>query len=601
MSDSDLVPLMYRAQIEHRGKIQYTGNRGQQEEDQPASKWLNQWLKGCPPVPKAPDENVPKWKQKPQQTKVKIPQFGANVHTWEYTQSWRFVTNSGQDEGIIRPVIGAKGIPFYPGSSMKGAFLRACQQIAPDKLLDYCGGEVEEIIAGKTQKKTKPGVLRFHGGYPVDMSWGNTKRLLDLVHNQEERQVMRNENSSAKVQISLYQTKFKFGISRIKNNTHIHVDWNLVEKIWERALSDGIGSRTSAGYGRFEKIQDQNKIFVSSSKVLASVNLSGRGIVSTLLNGTTEFRPNMFKAALRGHTLRLLAGVTNDETTQRLTKELWGGFLQCNEESGSIVGKFGIDFQVKELLPDRHTYTPPAKRPQTMHLYNLKSGRLDIFAAKSSSEKDREFLTLLIKFSLLLGGFGKSWRRVHHDLFYQSYFDNNDKPMIGCHWLFTKLSESADYCITAPRGELDNIKTFLATIPDTVRNYFNLPSTNNHVNNWREVWHPQKVQVWGRIAEDKNDSQAVEWFHLDNFIKRTELTGRIGNREDPSKVSRIWHRMYPLYVKVDGQIMHKKNGDGNYKYVELLTIFTPDDLPKARDFLTFLNKGKNFTKLWGGN
>ena len=73
-----------------------------------------------------------------------MPQFGANVHTWEYTQNWRLVTNSGQDEGVIRPVIGAKGIPFYPGTSMKGAFLRACQQIAADKVVDYCGEEAEK-------------------------------------------------------------------------------------------------------------------------------------------------------------------------------------------------------------------------------------------------------------------------------------------------------------------------------------------------------------------------------------------------------------------------------------------------------------------------
>ncbi|MEA5581890.1 hypothetical protein VB620_11130 [Nodularia harveyana UHCC-0300] len=411
---------------------------------------------------------------------------------------------------------------------------------------------------------------------------------------------MRNENSSAKVQISLYQTKFKFGISRTKNNTDIYVDWNLVRQIWERALSEGIGSRTSAGYGKFEKIQDKNKIFLSNPKVIASVNLSGRGIVSTLLNGTTEFRPNMFKAALRGHTLRLLAGVTDDKTTQGLIKELWGGF--GGEESGSIVGKFGVDFQVKTLVIEEHNYSSNGRKARPMPLYNLKSGILDIFAVKSCLEQDREFITLLIKFSLLLGGFGKSWRRVHHDLFYQSYFANDDKPMIGCHWLFTKLSESADYCITAPNGELDNIKTFLASIPDAVRNYFNLPSTNNHVNNWREVWHPQRVQVWGRIAEDKNDSLAVEWFHKDNFIKRTELTGSIGNKYNPSKVSRIWHRMYPLYEKIDGQIIRQRNENGKYKYVELLTIFTPDDLPKSREFLTFLNSNNNnFIKLWGGN
>ncbi|MCG6137042.1 MAG: hypothetical protein MET45_20810 [Nostoc sp. LLA-1] len=526
-----------------------------------------------------------------------MPQFatgdvydGLRLCTWQktYTISWRLVTNSGQDEDVIRPVIGAKGIPFYPGSGMKGAFLRACLhlQITREQILEYCGGEIEEIIAGREQNRTKPGILRFHGGYPVDMSWGKDReRLVDVVHSQEKRQIIENINTGANVQISLYKAKLKFGISSIKDN----VDWNLVQRIWEQALSEGLGSRTSAGYGRFKNVVHSNKVILSS-------NIGGWGITSTLLNRTPEFRPNMFKAGLRGHTLRLLAGITNEATSQRLTKELWGGF--CGEESGSIVGKFGIDFQIEDIRYGKHEYYP-INRKTSMPLYNLKSGKLDIISVKPCSEGEREFLNLLIKFSLLLGGFGKSWRRVHHSLFYKSYFDNNDKPMIGCHWLFTKLSESADYCITAPRGELDNIKTFLASIPDTVRNHFNLPSTNNHVNNWREVWHPQRVQVWGRIAENKNDSQAVEWFHRDNFIKRTELTGRIGN---PTQVSRIWHRMYPLYVKIDGQIIHKKNEDGSYKFVELLTIFTPDNLPKSRDFLSFLNSNNNdFIKLWGGN
>lgn len=606
MSDCDLVPLMYRAQIENRGKIHYAGD------PEPAIKWVNQWLDGCPPNANTQENNVDirqaALRRTPQQRAnftYRMPQLATGdcrshsleeSRTWEqtYTISWRLVTNSGLDEGIIRPVIGAKGIPYYPGSSMKGAFLRACRQIAPDKVLDFCGGEVEEIIAGKKLKRTKPGILRFHGGYPVDMSWGKDRqRLVDVVHSQEKRQVMENIKTSANVQISLYKTKFKFGISSTKNN----VDWQLVQKIWERALSQGIGSRTSAGYGRFKNITD-------NSQVILSVNLSGKGLTSTLLtsddkgNKIPEFRPNMFKAALRGHTLRLLAGVTNETITQRLTKELWGGFLQGNEQSGSIVGKYGIDLQVEDIQYGKHEYYP-RNRKTSMPLYNLKSGRLDIFAVNSYSEQEREFLNLLIKFSLLLGGFGRSWRRIHHDLFYQSYFQKNDKPMIGCHWLFSKPSESADYCITAPRGELDNIKTFLASIPDTVRNCLNLPFTNNYVNNWREVWHPQRVQVWGRIAEDKNDSQAVEWFHQDNFIKRTELTGSIGQ---PSKISRIWHRMYPLYVKKDGKITHKKNEDGTYKYVELLTIFTPDNLPKAREFINFLNSNRNdFIRLWGGN
>ncbi|NET02118.1 MAG: hypothetical protein F6K61_16405 [Sphaerospermopsis sp. SIO1G1] len=597
MSDSDLVPLMYQAQIEDRGKIQYAGD------PKPATDWVDEWLDGCPPNSNHQENNVnirqAALQRKPQKKAnftYKMPQLVTGDNSWEetYTINWRLVTNSGQDEDVIRPAIGAKGIPYYPGSSMKGAFLRACQQIAPDKVLDFCGGEVEEIKAGKKVKRTKPGSLRFHGGYPVDMSWGkDRKRLVDVVHSQEKRQVMENVNSSANVQISLYKTKFKFGISSNKND----IDWQLVQQIWERALSQGIGSRTSAGYGRFKNITDTNQ-------VILSVNLRGQGMTSTLLtsddkgNKIPEFRPNMFKAALRGHTLRLLAGVTDETTTQRLTKELWGGFPQGNGESGSIVGKFGVDLQIESIVFREHQYFHNGRRTRPMPVYDLKSGRLDIFAVKSYSEQEKEFLNMLIKFSLLLGGFGKSWRRIHHDLFYKSYFRNDDKPMIGCHWLFGKPSKSAEYCITAPRGELDNIQAFLASIPDTVRNCFNLPNQDNHVNNWREIWHPQKVQVWGRIAEDKNDSQAVEWFHRDNFIKRTELTGIIGRN---SKVSRIWHRMYPLYVKIDGKLIHRKNERGNYQYVELLTIFTPDNLPKAREFLDFLNRNNEFIKLWEGN
>ena len=204
------------------------------------------------------------------------------------------------------------------------------------------------------------------------MSWGNTKRLLDIVHNQEERQVMDNVSTRANVQISLYKTKFKFGISRTKTNSDIKVDWEQVREIWERALSEGIGSRTSAGYGRFVEIEDNNK-------VVLSVNLNGKGLTPKLLNGIPELRPNMFKAALRGHTLRLLAGVTDEATTQRLTKELWGGFLRGNQGNGSVVGKFGIDFDAEDLEIKDYGYSS---------IYNLKSGKLNILSVKSVSEQE---------------------------------------------------------------------------------------------------------------------------------------------------------------------------------------------------------------------
>jgi CRISPR-associated protein Cmr6 len=236
MPDSDRIPLMFQAQLPNRGKIHYS------KESETVYQWVDQWLKCCPAAPNV-DENVPiALRRNQNQSIVKMPKFSRKVETKKYTINWRLVTNSGQDEGFIRPVIGAKGFPFYPGSSMKGAFLRVC----PDELkADYCGTEIKE----NGQTKTKPGILRFHGAYPVDMSWGDQRRLVDIVHSQQKRQIERDCTTTANPQISLYETTLVFGISSTKKLEPS--EWKKIWEIWEKALGIGIGSRVSAGYGRF--------------------------------------------------------------------------------------------------------------------------------------------------------------------------------------------------------------------------------------------------------------------------------------------------------------------------------------------------------------
>ncbi|MHC5720033.1 MAG: hypothetical protein ACYTX0_50375, partial [Nostoc sp.] len=141
-----------------------------------------------------------------------------------------------------------------------------------------------------------------------------------------------------------------FGISSTK---HLEPsEWKKIWDIWEKALGIGIGSRVSAGYGHFTETLE------NTDKVILSVHLCGQGLTSQLLNNTPEFRHNMFKAVLRGHTLRLLGGITDEETAKRITQELWGGI-----DNGTFVGKLGINFIAEELNIGKHTYNPPAKRP----------------------------------------------------------------------------------------------------------------------------------------------------------------------------------------------------------------------------------------------
>lgn len=576
------VPLMFQAQTKEpdRGNIQYVGER--EDGNQPKyEKWVEQWINGCPPRPEAEDESIPKWKRKPVQTLVKLPEFGSNVKTWTYQIRWRMITNGGQDGDLIRPVIGAKGIPFFPGSSMKGAFRNACPE---EKRLRYCGGEV---VDAQGNEKKKPGILRFHGGYPVDMGWAEAHRLVDIAHGQQPYQVMRStkdRGENANVQISLYCPKFKFGIS----SSEIPLDskeWDEINEIWEKALGHGIGSRVSAGYGYVEEVKP------SSDLVLTTVCLNGQGVSSQLLlkknkedrYRTPEFRPNMFKAALRGHTLRILGGLVGEVLAKSLTQNIWGGIPEKGGTGDAVVGCIGIDFAEGELKLGEHTYNQITKSGKQIEVkmptYKLSDGKLNLIRVREVKPELEIFLISLIKFSVLFGGFGKSWRRIYHKLFYPSYFNKNDKPMIGCHWDLTSASQ--DFLVF-PDQDLSGITHFIEEIREQAIAWIQSELDSYQpgcAQEWREAFHPTKVQVWGRATAKQ--SHAVLWFH-GNYqdqkkIYKSNLTGSM------RKIGRIWHRMYPV----------------EHGFIELLTIFQ-DNSSQTNDFLDFLaSSSSGFSKLWG--
>lgn len=536
------IPLMYRAQVQGRCQLQRLVPRA---ETQDAQIWENQWA-----------ESVPN----PQDY-----QFSQEVQTKSYEITWRFVTNSGQDEGVIRPVIGAKGFPYYPGSSMKGAFWRTCPS---QKRSRYCG-----VDKGG---ETHPGILRFHGGYP-DASWIE-EDLVDVVHPQQDWQLKGNGNHSAFIQISLYQPTLTFGISSKERLTP--EEWEEIWQIWEQAIALGIGTRVSAGYGQVK---------LEGRESLISVHLKGQGLASQLISKEGEFRANMFKAVLRGHTLRLLGGVTSAEVAEKLTKQLWGGF---NGRQGAIVGELGIVFDPVKLNIDDFTYTP-GHNPVSMPIYTLNHGTLDILPMKKLTQSRKNNLSKLLKklvqFSLLLGGFGKSWRRIHHDLFFPDYLEDGNKPMIGCHWELIKPNRRP-YIV--PVNQLSDVTTFLDSVHTMARKWVtaNGEQLHPHGADWREAFNPAKVQVWGRIAEDDEDSEAVSFFHenyaTDKTIKNSDLTGKMGI------IGRIWHRMYPRFSETENKKLKPTR-----EYVELLTIF-PDDRQQTQDFLNYLGSCSPFQQLW---
>ena len=503
------------------------------------------------------------------------PTFSNEVQTRTYDLSWRFVTNGGQDDGIIRPVVGAKGWPFYPGSSMKGLFRDACDQTQAAR---YCGQEL-------SNKDFKPGILRFHGGYPTDSRW--TDQLLDIIHPQQDRQVKDNRRSSAFFQVSLYKPELKFGIS--STETLDASEWETIWTIWEKAIASGLGCRVSAGYGQPKKVTGQ---------ILYLTRLKGQGQAAKLIDGTGEFRPNIFRAAIRGHALRIFGGLTDDDTADRIVERLFGGITR----GASQVGLLSMAFTEESLEIDefgQRSYRQPVYR-----VNGVLTWRLTQTISESKKAAVTKLIRALNRFAMMLGGFGKSWRRADHRLVYPDYYDEGSKPLIGCHWEW--LGARAQTFDTRAH-QLEQVGPYIDQVRQAAQEWMTLQGhpPKNEPAIWREAWHPTRVQVWGRMAQEKEDSEAVHWLHgpyrradrvagiREGSIYKSALTGQMG------QIGRLWHRMYPwIRLKKDPNDPKKRIPVPRPECFELLTIF-PDNLPEARDFIYFLeNQQTQFKKLW---
>jgi CRISPR-associated protein Cmr6 len=553
------IPMMFRAQIGGRCQPQRVVDNRHTDEPQDAERWTEEWT----------DRAYPQ-----------APEFGTQVQRRDYRLSWRFVTNGGQDDGIIRPVIGARGWPFYPGSSMKGLFRKAC---TPDQAKRYCGD----------RNKLDPGIisLRFHGGYPVDGSWQD--QLLDIIHPQQDRQVKQEKKTSAFAQISLYKPTLKFGISCDRS---LPLDeWETIWSIWEKALGSGLGCRVSSGYGQVAGL---------TGDVLYKAKLKGQGQAAKLLDQTGEFRPNIFRAALRGHALRIFGGLTEARTAERLVDELFGSV-----QGKGHVGLLSMAFEDSALTLDSFgsgSYAQPTYRVE---------GELRWLLARSIGDEEREVLKLLVQkllqFGMVLGGFGKSWRRVDHRLCYESYYEGaKPKPLIGCHWQWDRADARELGRNNPIKRGVEDVGSFLDEVREVARRWMALqPGVRlTGGTDWREAWHPGNVQVWGRLSEGMEDCEAVGWLHgayqkADRALRRdagsiyqSSVTGKLGT------IGHLWHRMYPWL-----RVVKDPKNDGKPKILtmggqcfELLTLF-PDGSGEMEDFLTFLQGNPaGFQCLWGG-
>jgi CRISPR-associated protein Cmr6 len=511
------VPKMYLAQIEGRCSLQYTA------EDADRQQWIKEWVD--------PKQDGHPYQHSEQN--IKLGKDGSMFRI-QVNFPWRVFSNCGQDS-ILRPVLGKNGIPFIPGSSIKGLFRRVCDET--QKIL-YCGD------------KEHPGLLRFHGAYPVG-NWTakcsvtrmengqavqNTYYLIeDLVHPQQKRQVEREDITSASALISLYKPTLIFEFS----STYKHIEWPEVEQLLQQALCRGIGGKTSTGYG-FGSVPDYTQ---SSNELLYKeafhIRLEGTGVSSKLLSGNPEFRPNIFKAVLRGHTCRLLAGVCQSEELVRSKVE---------HLFGSTKAPGQVQIYWEQSQQPRYD---KAGRKASNPTYNTQ-GNLHFLAPPI----EQEFINLVLRFAFIMGGFGKSWRRIAHEVFHKTYVKLPRKFDIGCHWK----------CFDSDWVNVRNVQeltAFLDSLQAGCTEYLQYNSVQP-LQRWREAWHRERVLVYSQVV---SESQIVELFHDSLFKTTPAIGGRKPGDQRPTFVSSVWHRMLPI---------------PNNQYLEIVTIFHGDRTPWKR-------------------
>jgi CRISPR-associated protein Cmr6 len=507
----EAIPMMYRAQVDGRCSLMFAGDNEDLE------RWKDEWV--------YPNPQQPRY-----QKKEPVLGLDGTVYRIKVEFPFRLLSNCGQDS-IIRPILGKDGIPFLSGSSVKGFFRRGCinpnQTINPGQIKKYCGDD--ENLAPSSLG------FRFHGAYPVGDWSGMNKvklrkkgeditetryRMLDVVHPQQERQVGsdRQRNATALASVSLYKPTMVFEFSSADPNT----DWKEVEAIFWRAIAFGVGGKTSTGYG-LGGYNNRRPASVPRSK--ANVVLIGRGVSPTLRSDEPEFRPNLFKASLRGHFQRLLAGVVgNSEKLNGEINRLFG--------SSSNTGVIQLFWeQRKDVEYSTFGVTQTFQANGMLHL-------------DASRDEDIELIEQVLKFAFIMGGFGKSWRRASHQLFHKTY----KKFEIGCHWELPNTERSwIDIKST------DHLKRFLTELH---QDYIHQFTDGKAVAlNWRESWHPDRLSVYAAV---NRESKAIALFHDEVYKYTPAVGGRNPNDTRPKFISSVWHRMLPI-------------GEGNF--LEIVTVF----------------------------
>jgi CRISPR-associated protein Cmr6 len=285
---------------------------------------------------------------------------------------------------------------FIPGSSIRG-IVRAWAKKRPD-----IAPRMIELLGTQADDGTKSGKVEFLDAFPETP----TKLSLDIVNPQQDFQVYHQGQGTP---LSLYtlgngdaeEIPIKVAIRGIPGRATA----DDVKEVWcwtRQALSlYGVGSRTASGYGvlststTFRVSQDVGYASKQFEFSLYSQGNAGPNI------RTMELRASHWRGWLRSWILRFLLGVMSERNAEITLGELMGTLMSLDDDN-SRRGCICI-----QMLPGSTWGVQSNNKPN----FFVWQGKLQISAPKEILNR---VILPIIRFSVMLGGVGRGWRRPLH-------------------------------------------------------------------------------------------------------------------------------------------------------------------------------------------
>jgi CRISPR-associated protein Cmr6 len=148
------------------------------------------------------------------------------------------------------------GIPYLPGSAIKGVTSHYCHQVLGKEESKFKQGEEYALVLFGSQEQA--GAIHYHDALPTPKSIENCLSL-DVItphhqsYNQGLHQAPRDDDSPVPVPFLTVKADFRVILSC---EDPVYAEWlNIAQKIVSHAVTEmGIGGKTNAGYGRIKVI-----------------------------------------------------------------------------------------------------------------------------------------------------------------------------------------------------------------------------------------------------------------------------------------------------------------------------------------------------------